>query len=704
MKKKFINGFLMVALLFAATSSFVSCKDNIDDDISPIYNALAQRSADLQAQIDSLKKVISDNEAKLNTLIVRFDTINSCNCSHHTDTIWCKCDSCGCQCPDHPGCTCDSTAHRVDTIYSRDSLIIVDSIIIQEIIKYDSIIQVINNYIINQEVSIDSITNVLNFIDNRVNHLSDSVSILWEKVNLILQRLEDFVSGDFITSTEVEATRSDVLGVMNLPGFNLKALAAYYGSNDNTIDKFPYAGYDFNVGGAGFASYLEKDELPYNGFVKFEGDLITDTYGNAGQVYFTVNTTNYENLDISKFTTITVENSAGEISPVKLSNIHKSTARITWQLGKVFFEETGKKVDNGLYVADATIAEKDLNATRFGIEKFIDLKKIQNDLKARIDDVRAVEGENGDVSTKARFKNFIREAAGLVYGLFQNDLTATDYRTNASYSPQRLAFYAENDGKLVRKAQTKIDILTTAVKPLSYNTFWEYEKTKDGNWVIEEALEKAISKLAKVIRDKWGYMGVTVKIVSINESDKSIVVRFESKTETVKFNDAYFEDLKKAINMNGGLDVVNAKLAKLLYPYSLGNAANAVAIRINKYLDKASDQLSEWINKHLFTRAIAPIIIFETNTGMDRLCEGMIFNKGTMHAYLTSGTMELLAPAYKKYVALKKGGSLLQAEVLPGSTQTYDFDLSEKGEYTIILSCVDYYGYVITKKYHVYVN
>ena len=704
MKKKFINGFLMVALLFAATSSFVSCKDNIDDDISPIYNALAQRSADLQAQIDSLKKVISDNEAKLNTLIVRFDTINSCNCSHHTDTIWCKCDSCGCQCPDHPGCTCDSTAHRVDTIYSRDSLIIVDSIIIQEIIKYDSIIQVINNYIINQEVSIDSITNVLNFIDNRVNHLSDSVSILWEKVNLILQRLEDFVSGDFITSTEVEATRSDVLGVMNLPGFNLKALAAYYGSNDNTIDKFPYAGYDFNVGGAGFASYLEKDELPYNGFVKFEGDLITDTYGNAGQVYFTVNTTNYENLDISKFTTITVENSAGEISPVKLSNIHKSTARITWQLGKIFFEETGKKVDNGLYVADATIAEKDLNATRFGIEKFIDLKKIQNDLKARIDDVRAVEGENGDVSTKARFKNFIREAAGLVYGLFQNDLTATDYRTNASYSPQRLAFYAENDGKLVRKAQTKIDILTTAVKPLSYNTFWEYEKTKDGNWVIEEALEKAISKLAKVIRDKWGYMGVTVKIVSINESDKSIVVRFESKTETVKFNDAYFEDLKKAINMNGGLDVVNAKLAKLLYPYSLGNAANAVAIRINKYLDKASDQLSEWITKHLFTRAIAPIIIFETNTGMDRLCEGMIFNKGTMHAYLTSGTMELLAPAYKKYVALKKGGSLLQAEVLPGSTQTYDFDLSEKGEYTIILSCVDYYGYVITKKYHVYVN
>ena len=700
MKKKFINGFLMVALLFAATSSFVSCKDNIDDDISPIYNALAQRSADLQAQIDSLKKVISDNEAKLNNLIVRFDTINSCNCSHHTDTIKCDCDTSGCHCKDHSGCTCDSTSHRVDTtIYRR-----IDSVVVVEIAKYDSMLKVINQLIINQTVKTDSITNVLNFIDNRINNLSDSVSTLWETVNLILQRLDEFVMGDFITSTKIEATNSDVFGVVNLPGFNMKALAAYYGSNDNTIDKFPYAGYDFNVGGKEFACYLEKDELPYNGFVRFEGDLITDTYGNAGQVYFTVNTTNYENLDISKFTTITVENSAGEISPVKLSNIHKSTARITWQLGKAYFVETGNKVDNGLYVADATIAEKDLNATRFGIEKFIDMKKLQNDLKARIDDVRAVEGENGDKSTKARFKNFIREAAGLVFGLFKNDLNETDYKTNASYSPQRMAFFVDNNGKLVRKAQTDIELLTTAIKPLSYNTFWEYEKTKNGNWIIEEALEKAVSRLAQEIRERWGYMGVSVKIVSINESEKTVAIQCNSKTETVKFNNAYFEDLKKAVNLNGGLDVVNSKLAKLLSPYTLGNAAEAAAIRINKYLDKASDQLSEWINKHLFTRAIAPIIIFETNTGMDRLCEGMIFNKGTMHAYLTSGTMELLAPAYKKYVALKKGGSLLQSEVLPGRTQTYDFDLSEKGEYTIILSCVDYYGYVITKKYHVYVN
>jgi hypothetical protein len=677
MKKKFINGFLMVALLFAATSSFVSCKDNIDDDISPLYNALAQRSAELQQKIDSLKQVIENHEYTITNIT---NYIDSSKHYHNGDTT---------------------------IINYGDTTIIYygDTTIINQIIRYDTTLNIINQQIINQTLAIDSINNVLNFIDDRINGLSDSVKILWNQVELILQKLEGLVQGNFITSVSIDGTRNDVFGILNLPGIQAKALAAYYGTNDNTIDKFPYAGYDFNVGGREFASYLEKDELPYKDFVTFEGDKITDTYGNAGQIFFTINSNDYENLDISKFTTVTVENSAGEVSPIKLGNFRKSSARITWGLGKQFFTETGNKSDNGMYVADATIAEKDLDATRFGFEKFIDLKSLQKELRSRIDDIRAVEGENGDVSKTAKFKNFIREAAGLVFGLFQPGLTEYDYKTNASYSPQRLAFFTEKDGKLVRKGQTNIELMTTAVKPLSYNTFWEYEKTKDGNWIIEEQLEKAISRIAQEIKERWGGYGISAKIVGINESEKTVTLQFNSKTETIVVSSTqYWEDLKKAINANGGLDVVNWKLAKLLSTYSLGQAATSAAERINTYLDKASDKLSEFINKHLFTRAIAPIIIFETTTGMDRLCEGMFINRGTMHAYLTSGTMELLAPAYKKYVALKKSGTLLQSEVLPGNTQTYDFDLSEKGDYVIILSCVDYFGYVITKKYNVHVN
>ena len=175
--------------------------------------------------------------------------------------------------------------------------------------------------------------------------------------------------------------------------------------------------------------------------------------------------------------------------------------------------------------------------------------------------------------------------------------------------------------------------------------------------------------------------------------------------ETVKIGDnQYWTDLKKGAALNGGLDAINDKLAKVLKTYTLGHAVDKAENRINAYLDKASDYLTNLINKHMFTRAVAPIIIFETSTGVDRLCEGMFVNKGIMHAYLTSGTMELLVPAYRKYVALEKNGMLLESKVLPGNTLTHDFDLNEKGDYKIIISCVDYFGYVVTKKYDVYVK
>ena len=74
MKKKFINGILMAALMFAATSSFVSCKDNIDDELPPIYNALAQRSSELQDKIDSLKKVIDEIEPTIYNITNHYDT------------------------------------------------------------------------------------------------------------------------------------------------------------------------------------------------------------------------------------------------------------------------------------------------------------------------------------------------------------------------------------------------------------------------------------------------------------------------------------------------------------------------------------------------------------------------------------------------------------------------------------------------------
>ena len=675
MKKKFINGFLMVAMLFAATSSFVSCKDNVDDDISPIYAQLSKKSADLQAKIDSLKKEMDEKQYIINEYITNIDTTIINNFYDIDTTI-------------------------INVIENLDSVKEAVNVINQQIINQ-------NQQITNLTLSLDSIDNVLNSYEIRINNMGDSVNTLWARVDSIFGILDAMVSGTLITSVNIETTRNDVLGIINTPIAKVNALAAYYGTNDSGIEEFPYAGIDYNVGGNQLAEYLEDYELPDAGYTSFdESDYITDTYGNAGQLYFTVNSTDYDNFDISKITKIQIENSAGEVAPIQL-NVRKSSARINWDFGRAFLEETGKDANNGFYVADATITEDNLDPSRFQIERFINFEKLKSEIKKRIDDIRTVEGEGADgyKGNKAQFKNFVRELASLAYGILKNDLTKSDLATNITYSPQKLAMFIEKDGKMKRVAQTPLDLLTTAVKPLSYNTFWAYEKGKEDNWIIETVLEKAVSRIAKEINERWGDIGAKAKIEGLDEANKAVIVNLNGNLETVKIGDnQYWTDLKKGAALNGGLDAINDKLAKVLKTYTLGHAVDKAENRINAYLDKASDYLTNLINKHMFTRAVAPIIIFETSTGVDRLCEGMFVKRGVMHAYLTSGTMELLVPAYRKYVALEKNGMLLESKVLPGNTLTHDFDLSEKGDYKIIISCVDYFGYVITKKYDVYVK
>ena len=680
MKKKFINGILMAALMFAATSSFVSCKDNIDDDLSDVYANLGKTGSDLQGKIENL-------QGEIKNLRTQIDNIKPeiYNIENHYDTT-------------------------INNIYNY-----IDTTIIEvydvEIKRIDSTLQIVNQQITNNTLAIDEINNELTTIENRIENVSDSVFTLWNRVDSIsneLQKLIDsMLDGSLITGVYVNATRNDVLGIVNTPVLQCNGLAAYYGTNDAGIEQFPYVGVDFNVGGYSFAEYLEDYEMPDKGIVTFdESDYITDSYANAGQVYFTINSTDFESLDISKFAKITVENSIGDVAPIELK-ARKSSAIVSYNLGRAFLEETGKNTNNGFYVADATIKEENLDPSKFQIEKFINFQRLKTEIRERIDDIRAREGETVDKNATAFFKNFVREICSIVFDLFHNELNSNDIRNNISYSPQRLAFYMEgSDGKLKRVAQTgELSLWTTAIKPLSYNTFWEYENSKKDNWIIESALERAISWVSKEIRERFGDIGLSAKIVSVNDKEESVTIKVNGKTETIIVSNAkYMEDLRKAIKVNGGLDAVNEKLAKLLKTFTLGTAIDKAENRINTYLDKASDYLTNLIHKHLFTRAVAPIIIFEHSTGMDRLCEGMFVKRGIMHGYLTSGTMELLVPAYKKYVAVEKNGILLQSDVLPGNTLSYDFDLSEKGDYKVIISCVDYFGYVVTKKYNVYVK
>lgn len=77
MKKKIINGILMAAMLFAGTTSFVSCKDNVDDVASGIYKDLDKVKNELQSQIDALASRVSSLEGRMEAVEARVTSLES---------------------------------------------------------------------------------------------------------------------------------------------------------------------------------------------------------------------------------------------------------------------------------------------------------------------------------------------------------------------------------------------------------------------------------------------------------------------------------------------------------------------------------------------------------------------------------------------------------------------------------------------------
>ena len=151
------------------------------------------------------------------------------------------------------------------------------------------------------------------------------------------------------------------------------------------------------------------------------------------------------------------------------------------------------------------------------------------------------------------------------------------------------------------------------------------------------------------------------------------------------------------------LDTLSGLLQNLGKVNQLGTAVGDAATRVNNAIEKFGNLIVKALNTHQLTRALAPCIFFESAEGIARMQEGLTVKNGMMTIYMSSPTEELLAPAFKKYLAVKKNGKTVFGKVFDGSAQLYTLDLTELGDYEVILSCVDYYGYICTKKYTLHV-
>ena len=658
MKKKIINGFLMAAMLLTATTSFVSCKDNVDDELVLVYKDLAKVENDLKARLSEL-------EGKLATLQTQVD-------KNTTDIANLK----------------------------------------TEMEKVQTEITNIKTQLVEINAKIDALDSRVTVVEEELKKLTERVDNLEKEMAEMENRIYEAIK-QIITDVTVNNTINRVIGTWNTPGLNIKALAAFYGDNATSITKFPVTGTSRNVYPEEVENQLFADEILET--YKFGKDaIITDDEFNAGKVYFTVNTPGLSEgkFDISGFE-LTLEDSQGKTAPVTFSNVKPSNYLIHWGFFKsqtpyLFPTEKTEANINGLYEADANIAIKDLHSASFGVKTSFDFKELTEQFKKSVENIKNAGG------AKNKAIQIGKEAAQLLKNIYSNHMSDNHQNQfNPTFHPQRLVMTKTLNDVTYRAQTADIDMVCTAVKPLSYNAFYELE-LKAAKHVSFKKVENAIARIAEIIKEKTSINVANVEFKKINADGITINGGYmfvsdqtdhqvDTKITAIKVKEDLIDELVKAINAGMPVDQLNEMIQNLGKVNGLGTTVTDYATRLNQYIEEFGNKIVFALNSHQLTRALAPCIFFESAEGIARMQEGLNLEHGMMTIYMSSPTEELLAPAFKKYLAVKKNGKTVFGKVFDGSAQLYTLDLTELGDYEVILSCVDYYGYICTKKYTLHV-
>ena len=653
MKKKIINGILLVAMLFAATTSFVSCKDNVDDEILPVYAQLTQTKNDLSTRISSLEGQIASLQSELNNTKADVTTIKGQIAELQSD---------------------------VNDLKSR--------------------LAAVESQIATLSADVDNMKNDMAAIDARLTI-----------VEAVTDKIAEFLSKGMVTEIAVNQTVNDAIGTINLPGVNVKMLAALFGDNQTYIEKFPVAGKDYNVDPDG--DFLDASDIAGANFVELSDNYITKSTGNAGKFFFTANSMDKSTFDIKDWT-LTLEGSDGTVAPVYFENVQPSEYAIQWGIYKSdVLGSNESETDRGFYEADATIDAQYLEKCKFNLRNHVDYKSIKDEIKQAVENVKAAKG------TQAAVISVAKEAVKLVENIFSGNMSGDNrFPENPTYSPQRLVMTQavdEADEAYVRFQDADLDVMLTAVSPLSYNSFWTMENNAKG--IDMDLVDRIAAKLAKIIKKamptiELGTLTIQIPDIASPASNEAYILVGPSTIDptdastytAVKIEDNIFKEIKDAIQ-EGVTNIDLSEAVNNTAGGSLANIGDKVADRFSSFVERLSNKYVAAMKKHALTRAVAPIILYDTKDGIKRLVDGTTVNAGYMVINMTSATKERIVPPYEKYIAVKDAsGKIIYSATVPGNNQLQTLDLTKAGDYTIILSCMDYYGYVVTKKYDITVE
>ncbi len=630
----------------------------------------------------------------------------------------------------------DSLANRVTADQLRDSLM-----------NYVTIGQLrdsLNKYVSKQEFQ-DSITWIRDSIENLTSRL--------DKVDTALRSLtEDWTN--LITGITINQTECPVIGTYNLPLFGHSTmLIGYYGQTTRAIT-FPEEGED---GGA----YIDNEERLTDAELNFlaaagynwsdaidlqAGEIYpNETQGGikAGKVYFTVNP---DNVDFEG-QQLKIVNSQNVEAPVELSAMKHSSKVLQFA-----FDRT-RAANNSFYEAEVTIPQSKLNSAILNVkedELIEQAKKSLNDLKAR----KYGQSVSGMLSAAVTF-----------FSAFDHTLDA--YALKASWQDKTL--------NTERSVYSQYDIATAALKPLSFNMLQSLKGRGEnfGLARIQSIMGRVKDRIVATINANFHINTNKDQIIfkDFNYTDaqmQKFYFKFETESELINIDknvivpvkDAYgneigsgqyhftyqyeidamsFErDLRSEIDglltyMNDAYgedgQVSNAVMNLLDQIEDLNGMADRLG---NQSYEKANTLLVKVYNNYI-NKATAnayrafDVCLLGQNSEGDMALVSMAKEfptkvSGTVSLIPTSYTLELFAPAFKKFIAITNvytfdgtnynvdpSATTLAASANQGKNMMKVIDGDDRVSfdgvvgkiYEISYCALDYKGYKTRKKFYV---
>lgn len=704
----------MSALLVGGASTFVSCKDFDGDSVAENNAKLAGLDALLQEKIqelndlktkvdgqgekiDDLLSRVATAEDKLNSLIWIVDyesELRAWALAQKDDQLLDYLYGLKSVCPDYEDLV---TKQYLAQYCSADTEEFVDAI-------EDCINKKIAEY-----CKLEGLQSVEDFM-NLVNKIPEFVEVAVQKLTELegQDALFNARFANLVTGIKVDMVKNHVFGMLNTPfGLKTSVLGAFYGENTSNIDEFPSTRKAYFAG-----SSASLDGITLTGATQEIGELKSD----AGEIFVTVNP---DTVDFSGYALqIVSRSSKNPIPGIKYLPLEPDNSPVTTRA-------TG--VSNGMGGYAARVEVEDPEAIKLNL----DVKELARVAKDTWTNLR----HNHTVDVKGLAETVYQTFDGLtskeLYGL-----RADKHNVTGEYQLSAFAFKPIGFATLDNVDLTKYNVPQI---PSLEDKFGAYIN----NITFDKITAGTIQDMEIVVGDKNSSVQVKDKDKNTVPVNAGHTYEFDGALE-VTSNDGASAEYVVAIPFNK-LKVEDESGKKKYTAYISNKAAiesvieninNTIQDKITSVKTTATNKLAaidtkiiNRLNKvvnvfndkfHNLNYYLQPMLfVGDDNGDLFRLSEVLAAatpvaangNSAQLWFHPTSGTAELLAPAYMKYVEVQtiQGG---KATINGTDKNNITFNGKdnallvkfEKGVYRVIYQAVDFYGYTSTKVYYVNVN